>query len=266
MPGLSGWGTGLREWGTMKRIAGTLIPAATTDDIGTSTTKWHEGHFSGAVAAASFSGTLPGQAGVDTTAIHNNVAGEIAALASVAAAAADHVVVEDADDTNKKKRVTAQSIADLAGGGGWDDALADTPTTGGNNPQISYGDLLQFLATNYGDWHIEIAEVQTTDDTITTIWSQTLADPSVLSALAIVTGVTTDRGKRTLQGRICYGYRSGAAAVEDHDGSLFTAYESDASWSVDWDVSGNNIVLEVQADIGDTVEWSAFVIWYYEAM
>lgn len=62
-------------------------------------------------------GTLAGGSpGIDSTAIHDDVAGEIAALTSVTAAAGDHVLIEDASDANNKKRVTAQSIADLGGG------------------------------------------------------------------------------------------------------------------------------------------------------
>lgn len=54
----------------------------------------------------------------DADAIHDNVAGEIAALTNVTAASGDLVLIEDASDSNNKKRVTAQSIADLGGGVG----------------------------------------------------------------------------------------------------------------------------------------------------
>ena len=50
----------------------------------------------------------------DPAAIHDNVAGEIAAVAAVGTlAAGDLFLLEDADDSNNKKRVTAQEVADL---------------------------------------------------------------------------------------------------------------------------------------------------------
>jgi hypothetical protein len=49
--------------------------------------------------------------GVDANAIHDNVAGEIAALTLATAASADHILIEDASDSNNKKRVEANSIA-----------------------------------------------------------------------------------------------------------------------------------------------------------
>lgn len=59
-------------------------------------------------------GNLPS---TDADAIHDNVAGEIAAIAAGTVASGDLLVMEDIDDSNNKKRVTAQSIADLSGGG-----------------------------------------------------------------------------------------------------------------------------------------------------
>jgi hypothetical protein len=53
---------------------------------------------------------------VDPDAIHDNVAGEIAALNLVTAASGDHVLIEDASDSNNKKRVAASDF--LSGGGG----------------------------------------------------------------------------------------------------------------------------------------------------
>lgn len=54
--------------------------------------------------------------GADGSAIHDNEAGEIAALSVVTADAADHLLIEDADDSNNKKRVLASDF--LGGGGG----------------------------------------------------------------------------------------------------------------------------------------------------
>jgi|GEM_PF-3077175 len=64
--------------------------------------------------------SAPG-AGKDTTAIHNNVAGEIAAIAAkVTAIAADRLLIEDSADTNNKKSVAISAIVK---------AVFPTPTT-----------------------------------------------------------------------------------------------------------------------------------------
>lgn len=53
-------------------------------------------------------------AGTDADAIHDNVAGEIAALTTVTVASGDYILVEDVSDSNNKKKVLA---SDLLGGG-----------------------------------------------------------------------------------------------------------------------------------------------------
>lgn len=55
---------------------------------------------------------VPG-AEIDTTAIHEDVAGEIAAVAAATVAPGDLVLIEDVDDGDQKKQTTAQDIADL---------------------------------------------------------------------------------------------------------------------------------------------------------
>ncbi len=75
------------------------------------------GNFSGTEAEAALTELTTGAA-TDADAIHDNVDGEIAAVALKAApVGADVVLIEDSEATNSKKRVTAQSIADLASGG-----------------------------------------------------------------------------------------------------------------------------------------------------
>lgn len=65
-------------------------------------------------------GSLPG--GVDPTAIHDNVAGEIAALTTVTAASGDFVLIEDVSDSNNKKKALA---SDFFGSGTDPDAIHD---------------------------------------------------------------------------------------------------------------------------------------------
>lgn len=69
-------------------------------------------------------GNLPGGSGTDPDAIHDNVAGEIAAVALKATpVSADLLLIEDSADSNNKKRVT---VGSLPGGSGTDpDAIHD---------------------------------------------------------------------------------------------------------------------------------------------
>ena len=65
----------------------------------------------------------------DGSAIHDDVAGEIAALSLVTAASSDHVLIEDASDSNNKKRVAASDFLSGGGGGGQLTLLAATGST-----------------------------------------------------------------------------------------------------------------------------------------
>ncbi len=71
-------------------------------------------------ASGDLNGTYPSPGvnnGADATAIHDNEAGEILAVALKAVpVGADLVLIEDTEASNVKKRTTAQAIADLAGG------------------------------------------------------------------------------------------------------------------------------------------------------
>lgn len=59
-----------------------------------------------------------GAARTDTTAVHDNVAGEIAAVALKATPVpGDLILIEDSADTNNKKRVTLGTLGGVAGGG-----------------------------------------------------------------------------------------------------------------------------------------------------
>jgi hypothetical protein len=59
-------------------------------------------------------GIVPGGAGTDTTAIHDNVAGEIDAISEKASPVdADIVIIEDSEDSNNKKKV---QLSNMLGG------------------------------------------------------------------------------------------------------------------------------------------------------
>ncbi len=84
----------------------------------------HEDGGGDEISVAGLSGLLAddqnaiAEAGIDTSAVHDNVAGEILAVTLKAApVSADLLLIEDSAAANAKKRVTAQSIADLGSGG-----------------------------------------------------------------------------------------------------------------------------------------------------
>jgi len=52
----------------------------------------------------------------DFEAIHNNVSGEINAIAAATVASGDLLLIEDVDDSDAKKKVTAQAVANLSAG------------------------------------------------------------------------------------------------------------------------------------------------------
>jgi hypothetical protein len=79
--------------------------------------------------------------GTDADAIHDNVAGEIAALTLVTVASGDHILIEDASDANNKKRIAASDLiqtGDVVGpGSATDNAVARFDSTTGKLIQDS---------------------------------------------------------------------------------------------------------------------------------
>jgi len=64
-------------------------------------------------------GDLPEQAGIDSTAVHDNVAAEISAVTEKATpVSADLLLIEDSADSNNKKRVQVGNLPSSGGGGG----------------------------------------------------------------------------------------------------------------------------------------------------
>lgn len=110
--------------------------------------------------------------GSDADAIHDNVAGEIAALTLVTAASGDHVLVEDASDSNAKKRVAA---SDFLGGGGGGTTWGD-PVPSGNAPGGADDDEFADSSFDTGVWTV-------VDPASPTIAGAITEDADVLSVL-----------------------------------------------------------------------------------
>lgn len=88
----------------------------------------------------------------DVDAIHDNVAGEIAAVtAKGSPTSSDFLLIEDAADSNNKKRIT---IGDLPGSAATLGALTDVDLTG--SPSLVDGDILRYRG---GTWYRETAIV-----------------------------------------------------------------------------------------------------------
>jgi len=79
--------------------------------------------------------------GTDSAAIHDNVAGEIAAVAAKATpVSGDLLLIEDSADSNSKKRITIGSLPGGGGGGiSWDTITASTTATAGSGYAIVAG-------------------------------------------------------------------------------------------------------------------------------
>jgi len=95
--------------------------------------------------------TTPAGAGIDTTALHDNVAAEIVAIAEkVTPVGADHVVMEDSENLNNKKRIQIVNLLKLVTG-------FEQITEGGNTGWALKGD----NRVNKGDIGVSAIDMST---------------------------------------------------------------------------------------------------------
>ena len=99
--------------------------------------------------------------------------------------------------------------------------------------------------------------VQTTDATITTVATFTLAATSkVFHVKGIVVGRTTSDANRASYELDVTVYRAGAGAVIQGAITSVHTVESDATWNATFDVTGNDLRLRVTGVAATTINWS----------
>lgn len=101
--------------------------------------------------------------------------------------------------------------------------------------------------------------VTTTDATVTTIWSDTLADNTAYRFEAIVVARGTAAAARATYHRVCTVYReaAGAATLQGAVLAPTTDAESVAGWDVTFDVTGNTLRLRVTGAAATAIRWNA---------
>lgn len=131
----------------LDNLAGTTAPTA-GDDTGDGYSvgsRWYDTTndkeyvcLDATAAAAVWKETTVSGGVTDADAIHDNVAGEIAALTEVTPASGDWVLIEDVSDSNNKKKVQA---GNLGGGGGGGRTLIDEQILGVDTTTITFASI-----------------------------------------------------------------------------------------------------------------------------
>lgn len=102
--------------------------------------------------------------------------------------------------------------------------------------------------------------IQTTDNTATTIWDETLADNSVHVIEALVVGRRTDSAGRWSGMRRVTVYRAGGGATLDGSvETIGTDIATNITPTVTFDASSNDVRCRVTGEVGKTVQWRAFI-------
>jgi hypothetical protein len=108
-----------------------------------------------------------------------------------------------------------------------------------------------------------VAEVQTTDATVTSLATLTLLDENTYHARARVIGVESDGSNRASYEITVTAYRTGAGnATLQNTPTVLHAEESDNTWDVDFTVSGNDLRVSVTGVAATTIEWSGILEYF----
>jgi len=102
----------------------------------------------------------------------------------------------------------------------------------------------------------ESAEVQTTDATVTTLTSLTLEDENVYHVKVKATAVQSDGANRASYEKIITVFRTAAGSATIQGAiTIIHEIESNASWDLTLDVSGNDLRVRVTGIAATTIEW-----------
>lgn len=103
----------------------------------------------------------------------------------------------------------------------------------------------------------EIAETITSDATVTVAYSYTMSDASSIVLTCKINAMETDGTDRDYWWITGLFYRSGggSATQQGSTASVITAITSDATWLVEFDVSGNDVRVRVTGDAGTDINW-----------
>jgi len=98
--------------------------------------------------------------------------------------------------------------------------------------------------------------VQTTDATVTTIATySTLADERAISIKAVVwarQATTDDSAKYVIEALF---NRATGSVVTSKDENFISIYEDQAAWDVTFNVSGQDIQIQVTGEVTKTIDW-----------
>jgi len=122
---------------------------------------------------------------------------------------------------------------------------------------VATGDLQHSPGTKFdGRIFKASAEVQTTDATVTTLNSLALEDENAYHVKVKATAVQSDGSNRASYEKIVTVYRTGAGSATIQ-GSISIVHESESnvSWDLTLDVSGNNVRVRVTGIAATTIEW-----------
>jgi len=100
---------------------------------------------------------------------------------------------------------------------------------------------------------------QTTNDTVTTVWSATLADSTVYELEVVLVGRrATTAGRAVYRRRVVAYVESGSLTVETPD-VIGTDFETTAGYDITIDASGTTLRVRATGDVGHTIRWNARV-------